>query len=70
MELTIVIVLLFIVAVGSFIFGAFFAKQRIEYVAQNGMLSYMTFLKEQIGQDEYNRINRAYLEELGIRIRE
>jgi Flp pilus assembly protein TadG len=70
MELTIVIVLLFIVAAGSFIFGAFFAKQRIEYVAQTGMLSYMEFLKGQIGQQEYNRINREYLEEIGIRIKE
>lgn len=70
MDLTIVIVLLFIVAAGSFIFGAFFAKQRIEYVAQTGMLSYMEFLKGQIGQQEYNRINREYLEEIGIRIKE
>lgn len=70
MELLPAIFLIVMSSVGSFIFGAFFAKQRVEYVAQNGMLSYMEFLKGQIGQEEYNRINRAYLEAVGIRIKE
>lgn len=70
MELFATIFLLVLIAISSFIFGAYFAKQRIEYVAQTGMLSYMDFLKRQIGQEEYSRINRAYLEEIGIRIKE
>ena len=70
MDLLPSIVLILLAAVGSFVCGALFAKERIEHVAQTGMLSYMEFLKGQIGQEEYSRINRAYLEAVGIRIKE